>query len=88
MSLELTLSVVVALGIVTSAVCGCVVAVSSRKPSVYVVGIAAAVLAAGLSVYLTLTAADMGWTRLPTVGAAALIAYQIFGSWYRSEEEL
>lgn len=86
MSLELALSTVAALSIVTSAVCGCVVAVSPRKPSVYVVGIAAAVLSAGLSVYLLLTAADMGWTRLPTVGAAALIAYQIFDSWYRKEE--
>lgn len=86
MSLELVLSVTAALGIVTSAVCGCVVAVSPRKPSVYVVGIAAAALAAGLSVYITLTAADTGWTRLPTAGAAALIAYQIFGSWYRKEE--
>lgn len=47
MSLELALSTVAALSIVASAVCGCVVAVSPRKPSVYVVGIAAAVLAAG-----------------------------------------
>lgn len=78
---------VIALGVIVSVACLIVTTKAPRQSYVYVVGVGAAVIVTGLSIYLVCTGeTGKGYVHLPTIGVAAIMGFRVFDNWCDCKE--